>query len=94
MDAEIARRRGQAGADTATSTVQLLAQQYGTARTGAGDKPEVPAAVPTDFFGRVRVPVQQQQQVPPRGPLDFAAAADDVEDTPQLPETEGMTSKF
>lgn len=56
MDAEVARRRGQAEGGTATSTAQLLAEQYGAAKTGLAKKPDEPAAVPTDFFGRVRVP--------------------------------------
>ncbi|GMK59840.1 hypothetical protein CspeluHIS016_0900570 [Cutaneotrichosporon spelunceum] len=54
MDGEIARRRGQGS--TATSTAEALAEQYGAAKTGAKDKAEEPAAAPTDFFGRIRMP--------------------------------------
>lgn len=58
MDAEVARRRGQAGDGTATSTAQLYTEQYGAAKTGTTKaKADEPAAVPTDFFGRVRVPM-------------------------------------
>jgi hypothetical protein len=62
MDAEVARRRGQAGADAngkAISTADMLAEQYGAARTGAGAKDattDAPAAAPTDFFGRIKAP--------------------------------------
>jgi hypothetical protein len=56
MDAEVARRRGQAGDSTATSTAEAYAEQYGAAKTGAKAKTDEPAAAPTDFFGRVRVP--------------------------------------
>lgn len=56
MDAEVARRRGQAGDSTATSTAEALAEQYGAAKTGAKATTDEPAAVPTDFFGRVRLP--------------------------------------
>ncbi|BEJ10866.1 hypothetical protein CspHIS471_0102880 [Cutaneotrichosporon sp. HIS471] len=56
MDAEVARRRGQAGDSTATSTAEALAEQYGAAKTGSKVKEDAPAAASTDFFGRVRVP--------------------------------------
>ncbi|BEI79796.1 hypothetical protein CcaverHIS002_0103250 [Cutaneotrichosporon cavernicola] len=56
MDTEVARRRGQAGDSTATSTAEALAEQYGAAKTGSKAREDAPAAASTDFFGRVRVP--------------------------------------
>lgn len=58
MDMEIARRRGAADGKV-QNTADMLAQQYGAARTGTGAV-DAPAAAATDFFGRVKaVPLEE-----------------------------------
>lgn len=53
----MARRRGQAGADSdASNTAAMLAQQYGVAKTGRKDAAAESLGPSTDFFGRVKAP--------------------------------------
>ncbi|KAL7419625.1 Chromosome transmission fidelity protein 18 [Cryptotrichosporon argae] len=73
MDAELARRRGAAGAET-TTTAASFTTLYSEATKPSTSVQDAPAAAPTDFFGRALAP--------PPGP---APALDGDADEPSLP---------